>query len=53
MARYRLWQQLDARVQAGEALSEEEALWHRRYPNHPDFTAIRRVFEHMGMPPRS
>lgn len=46
MARYRLWQQLEARVQAGEELTEEEARWHGRYPNHPDFAAIRRVFEH-------
>lgn len=46
MARYRLWQRLDTRLQAGESLSDEEALWHQRYPEHPDYHAIRRVFEH-------
>ena len=51
MARYRLWQRLDARLKAGESLSGEEALWHQRYPEHPDYHAIRRVFEH-AMPAR-
>ncbi|MCY1375385.1 hypothetical protein D9M69_627970 [compost metagenome] len=53
MARYRLWQQLEARVQAGEQLSEEETRWHGRYPSHPDFTAIRRVFEHADQQARA
>ncbi len=53
MARYRLWQQLEARVQAGEELTEEEARWHGRYPNHPDFAAIRRVFEHADQQARA
>lgn len=53
MARYRLWQQLDSRQADGEVLSEAEARWYGRYPSHPDFAAIRRVFEHMGMPSRS
>nr|WP_282443276.1 Mu transposase C-terminal domain-containing protein [Pseudomonas sp. B329] len=51
MSRYRLWQRLNARQQAGESLSEEEALWHQHYPKHPDYQAIRRVFEH-AMPAR-
>ncbi|AYC32733.1 transposase [Pseudomonas cavernae] len=51
MSRYRLWQRLDARLQAGEVITDEEALWHQRYPKHPDFQAIRRVFEHT-MPAR-
>lgn len=51
MTRYRLWQLLDARLKAGESLSGEEALWHQRYPEHPDYHAIRRVFEH-AMPAR-
>lgn len=51
MSRYRLWQRLDARQHAGESLSDEEALWHQRYPEHPDYHAIRRVFEH-AMPAR-
>lgn len=50
MARYRLWVQLDERIKQGEELQEEEARWHGRYSSHPAFTAIRRVFEHAGMP---
>ncbi|MOA10626.1 hypothetical protein D3C78_1305240 [compost metagenome] len=53
MARYRLWEQLEARAKAGEELSEEEARWHGRYPNHPDFAAIRRVFEHADQQARA
>lgn len=53
MARYRLWEQLEAHVKAGKQLKEEEARWHGRYPNHPDFAAIRRVFEHAGMQARA
>lgn len=53
MARYRLWQQLEARVQAGEELNAEEARWHGRYPSHPDFAAIRRVFEHADQQARA
>ncbi|TWC35087.1 putative transposase [Pseudomonas sp. SJZ079] len=45
MARYRLWQQLDSRQTGGEALTEDEARWHGRYPNHPDFASIQRMFE--------
>ncbi|MDT4831894.1 Integrase core domain protein [compost metagenome] len=53
MARYRLWQQLEARIQTGEQLSEEETKWHGRYPSHPDFAAIRRVFEHADQQARA
>lgn len=53
MSRYRLWQVLDARRQAGESLAEQEARWHERYPKHPDFSAIRRVFEHADMQARA
>ena len=51
MSRYRLWQRLETRLQAGNGLSDEEAIWHQRYPEHPDYQAIRRVFEH-AMPAR-
>jgi len=53
MARYRLWEQLEARAKAGDELTEEEARWHGRYPNHPDFAAIRRVFEHADQQARA
>lgn len=53
MARYRLWEQLDGKHNAGEELTEEEARWHGRYPSHPDFTAIRRVFEHADLQARA
>ncbi|AZC67402.1 DNA-binding protein [Pseudomonas chlororaphis] len=43
-ARYRLWNQLDARLTSGESLSPEEAQWHSRYPQHPDFTSIQQMF---------
>lgn len=44
-ARYRLWNQLDARLTSGESLSPEETQWHSRYPQHPDFMSIRQMFE--------
>lgn len=43
-ARYRLWNQLDARLTSGESLSPEETQWHSRYPQHPDFTSIQQMF---------
>ncbi|WP_312929876.1 Mu transposase C-terminal domain-containing protein [Stutzerimonas nitrititolerans] len=45
MARYDLWQELEARCQRGEALSEDEAAWHANYPNHPDFKSIQRMYD--------
>ncbi|MQU56804.1 DDE-type integrase/transposase/recombinase [Pseudomonas helleri] len=44
-ARYRLWNQLDARLTSGESLNPEETQWHSRYPQHPDFMSIRQMFE--------
>lgn len=52
-ARYRLWERLDAQLSNGEQLTEEQARWHGRYPSHPDFGAIRRMFEHAGMQARA
>ncbi|MNG33677.1 hypothetical protein D3C84_1199890 [compost metagenome] len=46
MARYRLWQQLDSRQAGGEVLSEAEARWYGRYPNHPDFASIQRMYDY-------
>ncbi|MEO4013058.1 Mu transposase C-terminal domain-containing protein [Pseudomonas rossensis] len=46
IGRYRLWEALNRRFQAGELLNGEEGLWHERYPRHLDFTAIKRMYEH-------
>lgn len=46
IGRYRLWEALNRRFQAGEILNGEEGLWHERYPRHLDFTAIKRMYEH-------
>lgn len=43
--RYHLWHELDARLRDGETLSGEQQTWHDRYPKHPDFSAIQRMFE--------
>ncbi|MDO9625171.1 MAG: Mu transposase C-terminal domain-containing protein [Pseudomonas sp.] len=45
MARYRLWQQLDSHQTAGGELTADEARWHGRYPSHPDFASIQRMFD--------
>ncbi|VXC72713.1 transposase [Pseudomonas sp. 8Z] len=44
MTRYDLWQELEARRQRGEVLSEAEANWHALYPNNPGFKAIQRMY---------
>lgn len=44
-ARYHLWHQLADRLGNGEVLTDEETQWHSRYPKHPDFASIRRMFE--------
>lgn len=44
-ARYRLWNQLDARLSSGESLTPEQVQWHSRYPQHPDFMSIHQMFE--------
>lgn len=48
MTRYDLWQELEARRQRGEALSEAEANWHAIYPNNPGFKAIQRMYDHFA-----
>ncbi|WP_137971895.1 DNA-binding protein [Pseudomonas sp. F(2018)] len=45
MARYDLWQRLDARQKAGESLSQDEASWHASYPRHIDFKSIQRMYD--------
>lgn len=45
MTRYDLWQQLDARLQGGESLSQDEASWHASYPRHIDFKSIQRMYD--------
>ena len=49
-ARYRLWARLDTELNSAGVLQEEEARWHGHYPKHPDFIAIKRMFEHTGKP---
>lgn len=44
-ARYHLWHQLDTQLSQGDTLSPEQLTWHKRYPAHPDFKAIQRMFE--------
>ncbi|WP_323114301.1 DNA-binding protein [Pseudomonas guariconensis] len=49
VARYRLWVELNQRRIAGGELTADEARWHERYPNHPDFVAMKKVFQqHAG-----
>lgn len=43
--RYRLWQKLDKRVNAGESLSEKEQKWWENYPSTSGYRAIKRVME--------
>jgi putative transposase len=43
--RFHFWHRLADRLSHGEALTPEEAQWHARYPKHPDFASIRRMFE--------
>lgn len=45
VARYRLWEKLDERKAAGEELTADEAKWYERYPSHPDFVAMKEVFQ--------
>jgi putative transposase len=45
VSRYRLWVRLDQRNSAGEELTADEAKWHERYPSHPDFVAMKQVFQ--------
>lgn len=45
VARYRLWKQLDARLKAGEALSEHEARWHAHYPSRSEFASMKDLFD--------
>lgn len=45
MARYRLWQKLDKRLSAGEALNEKEQKWWETYPSTPGYRAIKRVMD--------
>ncbi|WP_447588703.1 Mu transposase C-terminal domain-containing protein [Aquipseudomonas campi] len=44
MTRYDFWQELDARHQDGEQLSNDEAAWHASYPRNPGFIAIHRMY---------
>ncbi|UZD92719.1 Mu transposase C-terminal domain-containing protein [Pseudomonas corrugata] len=45
VSRYRLWVRLDQRKSAGEELTADEARWYERYPSHPDFVAMKQVFQ--------
>lgn len=48
VARYRLWIKLDERMSSGEVLSAEETRWWELYPSHPDFKAMKEVFQRAG-----
>ncbi|MCK1791197.1 Mu transposase C-terminal domain-containing protein [Pseudomonas violetae] len=48
VARYRLWIKLDERVSSGGELSAEETRWWELYPSHPDFKAMKEVFQRAG-----
>ncbi|MFJ3469083.1 DNA-binding protein [Pseudomonas sp. NPDC090201] len=48
VARYRLWVRLNERRSSGEELNADEAVWWERYPAHPDFVAMQKVFQHAG-----
>jgi len=45
MARYRLWNRLAARRDAGQALTAAEAAWLESYADNPNLDSIRRTFE--------
>lgn len=44
-ARYQRWLGVDARVQAGLAVSEDELRWHARYPNSDEYRAMKDFYE--------
>jgi len=45
VARYRLWKQLEVRVQAGEALPAAEARWHAHYPSREEWKTMKSLFD--------
>jgi len=45
VARYELWEKLDQRQRAGEALTAEEARWWKAYSTHPDLIYQRELME--------
>ncbi|WP_281687606.1 Mu transposase C-terminal domain-containing protein [Pseudomonas citronellolis] len=45
VSRYRLWNRLAARRDAGEPLTSAESQWLESYAKHPDLASVRRVFE--------
>lgn len=45
VARYRLWKQLEVRVQAGEALTAAEARWHVHYPSRDEWETMKSLFD--------
>lgn len=45
LSKYRAWEQLDARVQAGEVLSDAEKDWWGRYPHLPEFAIAKETLE--------
>ncbi|WP_110678779.1 DNA-binding protein [Salinicola sp. RZ23] len=49
--RYRLWNRLDAQLQAGEELSEAAQRWHASYANHGDYKSIAKVMDADGLQP--
>uniref|UniRef100_UPI0026198120 Mu transposase C-terminal domain-containing protein n=1 Tax=Pseudomonas sp. TaxID=306 RepID=UPI0026198120 len=45
VARYRLWKQLEVRVQAGEPLTAAEARWHAHYPSRDEWATMKSLFD--------
>lgn len=51
--RYAFWVAIDARITAGEAVSDQEALWHERYQAHSDFKGFHHLATVLGASPRT
>src|SRR3546814_5915096 len=49
-ARYAYWCAVDARIKAGETVSDQEARWHQRYQTHSDFKGFHHLATVLGEP---
>jgi putative transposase len=47
IAKYQLWQKLNADICNSLPLTKDEALWHSSYQTNIEFAAMRRMFEHI------
>lgn len=46
--RFRRWLQLDARIQAGDGVTESDQRWHRVYRTTPEFLGLQMAYEEWG-----